>query len=726
MKPKLPIAILVLVLVLVLLGPPSQRVVAAEAQTLSITLAELGYVDETVQGVLVNRTYSVNFPSQWTALPENTLTLRFSHSPALDVFSAMAVDWNGVRLTSVMLTPENIEGGSVTFTIPADIINKGYNQLTLQFYMGISGDYCQDDDNPAVWATIHATSSLNFTYEVDPPVVDLAVFPQVLFNDSPLVKNTITLILPDQPTSLELNALASVSAKLGQLANWRAMELNGSIQSSGGPMGNIIVVGRIDRLGMFGVNSMPFVSQSGGVYTLKDSTGTGIPGTAGVIWEQVSPFDPTSVMILITGATDEGTLLAAQAFSNSATYSQFSGQQAVILSLPEPVSEDLDFGKTYTFADLGYVDETAEGTREQTITYNIRLPMNWASQSEVLLELHFSHSELIASNKSSLNILVNNTPVSSFLLTPSNANLSWQTIRLPTQLFGIGDNSLKITGNIKIDKDYNDPRYCLDNYNNEAWVVIYADSRFTLPGGPTRMDVRLIQYPFAFMGSSNLSGVTFVVPDHSDSAVVQSLSQITARLGRYATGTALTPRVVDASTLPTLSSIHAHQILIGLPAVNPAITDLNDILPLPFTPGTNQPLPSDQIIQMISVGGSVGFIEATSTDDGQTRLVVTGNDSTGLLWATEGLTDPAMIAKLDGDLVILNAQGSIASYNLRQQAITTIVVTATPELGEPVTRQPVQWVLIISLAAIFLSVVALVIIIMQRASRKTRQKGQGK
>jgi len=101
------------------------------------SLKDLGYTkDETVHGVLVDRTYTVNWPDAWKPQPGSSFTLEFSHSPILEAYSSLAVDWNGVRLASVLLTPENIDHGQLIIEIPEGQIVRRCRPLSIESSAG--------------------------------------------------------------------------------------------------------------------------------------------------------------------------------------------------------------------------------------------------------------------------------------------------------------------------------------------------------------------------------------------------------------------------------------------------------------------------------------------------------------------------------------------------------------------------------------------------------------
>jgi hypothetical protein len=670
--------------------------------TRSVTFADLGYsTDETLQGIRVTRDYGVSWPDAWEVQPENTLTVRFSHSSALRENSSMALDWNGTRLGSVLLTPENAKEGTLKVTLPGVSIQR-YNTLHLEFYMGIRDDFCSDPDNPAVWATVHSSSFFEFAYALKSPAPDLGKFPLPFVDGSPLMNNTVKFVLPGQPTQAELNAVALISAKLGQLAAWRPLQVDAiSMEQNQTIGGNLIVVGSIGRLRMSDLQSLPFVTLKDGRPVFTDTEGLSIPPGSGVLWEQPSRADGTAVMLIVTGDSDAAVLTAARALASASASSRLAGQLGIVLQVPEPVSNNKNIGQTITLEELGYRDMTARGTREQKVNFILPLPMAWQIQSEATLDLHLAHSGLLDSTRSSLNVLLNDAPVASILLTPKNATDAHATFDLPARLFRMGENKLTIVANMQVDKDHKGYAECWYDYSREAWLAIYADSRLDLPGSSTGLFLSLGNYPRAFIGSANLSDLAMVVPRSSNITIARSIVWISSRLGRFADGETLALSVIDTQAADAMASPLVHQILIGRPSENGAIAKLRDVLPQPFKPGSDEPEPLATIAQVVSPRGSVGYIQSASDQAGQPRLIVTGTSDEGLLWAAEALSDPVLLGKLKGDLVILSGKGSMTTAEIRIKAVGSMVQPSNPP-GSGVTapRTP-TWVLWLS-AGLFL------------------------
>ena len=687
-----------------------------EPATSIFTFADLGYTgDETLRGVLVTRDYSIRWPDAWEAQPGNRLFLHYSHSLALDEHSSMAVDWNGSRVASVLLIESNADHGVLQINIPEDLIEPGYNQLRLVLYMGINDDYCVDLDNPAVWTTIHSSSYFELSYAPKQPELDLGLFPAPLIDGSPLVENKITFVLPAAPSLKALNVVAAVSSKLGQLAAWRDIAVDVKYGPSSNELqsipGDQIYVGTLEQFGEY--TFLDFSS-----FTTENKQ----PGV-GLIWEQFSPGDEAGVAIVLTGVDEAGVQAAGYALADESTYTLLAGQSGVVLDVPDLRAEAGVTGMVITLEELGYVDITARGTHDQTINFIIPLPMAWIVDTEGTFILHFAHSELLNPQQSSMNILLNDVPVSSIALTEENSTDGSAVIRLPARLFKVGDNKLTILANMNLLEDYQDRLRCWDDYDDEAWLVAYADSRINLPPGPGEIKLDLSDYPYNFLGLSNLSDVAFVVPSSPSQAVALAVAQIAARLGHFVDGKALYPLVVDANSSSTSDQEAPYQILIGQPVDNVAIQGLNDILPLPFKTGSNEPQNLEGYADILPETGTAGYIEATLTSDGQPRLVVTGNTDEGINWAAEALSDPQLIGDLDGDLVILNTRGRMFTASVRMETTQQVAPIVSQEAGG-LEALPTIWILWISGILFFITVSILIAIIVVDAINRRKAKGR--
>ncbi len=685
--------------------------------TKNVTLTDLGYSkDETVQGILASRLYEIRWPGSWDVKPGNSVTIQFSHPLNLASYSSLAVDFNSVRIGSVSLTPENADNGRLKLDIPANIINAGYNELALHFYMGIHDNYCDDIQNPGVWATIHSASAFDLSYDNATLAPELGLFPVPLLQKSNLLINQLSIVTADNPSVSELKAVAVISAKLGQLNSFYNMNLvvvpESAMSSPASVKGNKIFIGLSKNLKVLTSGAYPFVKSVGGKLDFVSLDGKTLNPDDGILWEDVSPTDPTSVRLIVTGQTDAGLEKAAQGLANDSIYVRLKGQLGVIQQIPQTLPI-VPARKSMTLANLGYKDQTAGGTSKQTITYVLPLTGEWKVATEATFNLHFGHSALLYSQGSVVSLLVNDIPVGSDLLTTDNAENGNLTYKIPARLFKIGNNTLSFQTDGQLPYDPQDKYFCDKDHFYESWVTVYSDSSLTLPDGPTSLVLDLENYPAGFSGITDLSDLGFVVADSPDWTTAQAIAWIATRLGRYSPSPDFNPNVIKASDYKNDSTI-VYQILIGEPGKNKAISQLNAILPLPFAEGKNTLQNPQQIAQIVSPtgSGSIGYIQAAITDKDKPRLVVTGNSAEGVLWAAKALNDQDKVDQLKGDFAILDSPVSIYSASIKDPIVAE--VDATPVAGvvtpiRTITGISTTWVLWLA-GGLFLLTLLMIII----------------
>jgi hypothetical protein len=216
----------------------------------------------------------------------------------------------------------------------------------------------------------------------------------------------------------------------------------------------------------------------------------------------------------------------------------------------------------------------------------------------------------------------------------------------------------------------------------------------------------LADYPYAFIGRADLADLAFVLPDQPAPDAIASLAAIAAQLGRSAEAGSLFPRVVFASDQAALGD-YPFQFLIGRPSENPAISALNDQLPLPFEPGSDAPQSQSRVAQIASPNGSIGFVQAVLTENGEPRLVVTGSGSDGLTWAAAAVSQPALMRELSGDLAILDGSDSLTTASIRQPAAP---VEETADAQTPAVSST-RWVLWLAAALFLIAILVLLMIV---------------
>ncbi len=194
---------------------PADGPINNDADILSLTLAELGYEDVTLNGPGGQVDFDVDLPTHWEILPDSSLLLHYVANIGLKEANEIAelqVILNGVSIYQTNLT----NSGRHNLVIPLPDIwperTKGH-RLTVS--VRIKGD-CEQTLFSSI--TILAESLLTLIYQPDPLLFDLSLYPSPLYEKT-FFPSTSHMVLPSQPTDLQVDAGLSLAAGLGYLTN---------------------------------------------------------------------------------------------------------------------------------------------------------------------------------------------------------------------------------------------------------------------------------------------------------------------------------------------------------------------------------------------------------------------------------------------------------------------------------------------------------------------------
>ncbi len=706
----------ILLLILTLFLAPEVLTVKAlesdhqETQIQTFTLEDFDiFTDQDFQGVQVDRTFNLALPGNWSFTSEATLTIEFSHSPALNPISSLLVRWNGDPVGSVLLTEENAHNGSLAIQLPPEEINPGFNTLQIEFYMGIAEDFCIDFDNPAVWAVVHKDSSLELSYQEQSQETDLNLAPEILIDSSLLAENKITLIVPPNPGFEITQALARMAANLGDMAEWRNTDISFlTMQEAAAarPMGDLVVIGALDQI------NASFPELHGQVASLLSSAALNQAARSandGLVLFQASPFDPAAKALILTGDNLTGVEKSTLAATLESFFVGANGSWSVVRAVPDLPKDPDPERLSISLEDLGLDTQTASGTREQTIEFNLPLSALWDINAEAWLELHFAHSALLNSERSTLSILLNDIPVASLPLKPETAQEGFQEIRVPLKYFKVGENTFTLRANLEprdSRQDYRD--FCTDETYPRSWFTLHADTALVLPEKPEKTSLDLNHFPFGFAEIHTFENFTFIVDSEYSPAALDAMVQLAVAMGKALRGS---PAGLNLRALNSFEGDEGFQyhILIGAGANFPTPT-WNDRLPLPLDLETGAPQPEPSILELDTPAGIQAVIQAFQEGE-NIFLLFSASDPEDLPAAGRFLADPAARSALAGNLAILTAPDQAMSFQVPPEKAPGAAETAPPSDPDSPLQLGGQsfWIVRISIGLGIASVIALVI-----------------
>ena len=321
MKNKLFTVLFVIIFILNLfLGVVKPVLAQGITDQIDIPLLQINPSEIQLAGPYGSSTQTFGLPVSWNLSPGAKLLLNMTVSFNSGAIAGqpvtttqaqggtLSIRFNGVSVG--ILSLNQVGEVSQTLELPPSSLVSQRADGRMELYFSLdSGSSCYF--NQRMLVIIHSNSILSLPHSFITPDVSLLNFPRPLNIDSILTESAI-VVVPDQPTSAELQAALTVSAGLGsQTGTILALDIEtvSSLSQEQTASNQLIIVGKSSSLSILKVLQLPFSVDSG--QFLMEIGGE----DNGVVQLVISPWNPGKVILLVSGNTDVGVIKAAQAIS---------------------------------------------------------------------------------------------------------------------------------------------------------------------------------------------------------------------------------------------------------------------------------------------------------------------------------------------------------------------------------------------------------------------------
>jgi hypothetical protein len=338
------------------------------------TFLELGQNEFSLRGAHDSRNFSFGLPADWRldggGELELLMTVSFNQAIATDPDipvvvggGILTVEFNDIVIG--IFPMDQVGQVQERLVIPVEAIEstRPDGRMRVDFILD-SGLSCYVNQQMIV--ILHAGSNFAFPHSAITPDTSLVNFPRPLYQDS-IVQDSVLFVVPDQPSSAELESAFIVAAGLGNLTSSNMlMDLATVSELTPERVAeqDLILVGK--------ANTMPLLSDleaPAGVVSGKFRESN---EDDGVIQMINSPWNPANVVLLIGGNTDAGVVKAAQAISTGVIRSGTLSNLSVVESVqPDPINSSLAVYQT--LADLGYDNNQLNAFGSNTTSYRLSL-----------------------------------------------------------------------------------------------------------------------------------------------------------------------------------------------------------------------------------------------------------------------------------------------------------------------------------------------------------------
>ncbi len=694
-----------------------------------VTLAALGKPELSLTGPFDTATVSFGLPADWkftgNARLDLNLTTTFNavsqDGLAQSFGGTLAVSFN--RITVATLVLNEIGTFDYSIDIPLALLTSprldGLMELKFTLNSGIS---CVANQQMNV--IINSSSRTSFLYEEQAPDVSLSKFPR------PIVQSTIfpdlaIIVIPDEPTAMELQSAITVSSGLGNLSGGGLgldLVTVSQLTDAQKAASHLVFIGNAASLPPLAELPLPLEIQNG-LFTFPDGSQDN-----GVIQMVNSPWATKNVVLVVSGNTDVGTLKAAQAVSTGIFQENTSPNLAIVegildSAVPVPLVAD------QSFADLGYSAQQFTNRGVDSRTFNFYIPSGNSLSSDAYLELAFGHSALLDYNISGIVVLLNNQPIGSVRFNDTTAGQAINRIRvtIPPSVAIPGDNRVEIRASLEpLD-------HCTDPNLRGLWAVVWPESRLHLPfifsQLNTQLSLDLSAYPAPMIFDSTL-GTTAVIFRRTDLESWRTFTRVAAYLGDRSNGAITKLSVFFDDDLIGADLSKYNLIVVGQPSQLAIMDELNDALPVPFEKGSD--VTQNKFLRVtyqVPPEAPVGYLELMPSPWNSEKVLIAafGNTVAGVNLGISALVDSPLRSQLAGDFAMIdNTRVQTVDTRLELPVVSTPVVqdpsgvsTPLPQINSSLPSRP-GWLLPVLVLAIVLIIVVIVVAILTNF-RNTRK-----
>jgi hypothetical protein len=668
--------------------------------------------------------FSFEVPDNWRLAGNNVLylNLQFIESGAelsstpVQPITRFEVRLNNQLVYEASFTTTQDSPQTVAVPLPLSAINPERARQSVALSMD-ARDHCFSNRQARI-VIRSDLSYLHFEYERLKPSLNLALFPRPFYNNLPANQpETAFLVLPEAFTPNDLENALSLAAGIGRLTGNQVrlkVTTPSALDAENRRENNLILIGTPANHALiaqlYAENLFPTrYDADTNAFSVRE---TALAPEEGIVQLIAHPENPYLAILTFTGGTFEAIQKAIRAFAGRVDAFGLEGALAIVREV-RPLSQQRvgeSLRDVQTFADLGIETTTTFGVGSQFADFRFVVPNGVQISEAAYVEIVFDYSDTLKEAQTSLNLVLNETPINSVNIGTGSEYASRpgpHRIRAPIPPSAVRTGE----GNIlSVQVESRGNWGC--NLPNPAtiWLNIRPQSVLALPRAVVDTALRpplVSDFPVPFSEYSDLHDVLFVLPDQPSLGEVEQVLRLAARLGTLTeNGERFAPRLVLGEALPVgLDLAQYHIILYGRPSTNSLLRSISDKLPQPFTAGTDsleQTL--DDVVLRLPPNFEIGVLQAQPSlwNPRRVLLTITGTSSMGETFAMLAMQAVTFFrGDLNGNIVYVTQNSVYAANTYRSKyavdievdiptlvAESTLAASATPTPNRVFTVTP--------------------------------------
>ena len=692
------------------------------------TFPLLDFTETRLIGPFDSTSIQVSFPEEWMFPSGGRLHLEYNLSFYGDDYvegqgldgGVLDVSVNDTVVDSISLRLGGDYSQDIAIPAAALISDRTDGRMSIDLEL-ISEESCTLDFD--VNLIVREASYLYLPHSLTTPSVDLTLLPRPFYQPSSLFDRTAVLVLPEDPTTAELQAGMDVAAGFGSLTSGNLIldtVTYDNLTTAARNDENLIFVGKASSLPAIDSLDLP-ISPDGNIYPLEDEDD-------GILQMVISPWNSSRVVLLVSGNNDLGVVKAGQALKYGTILTTTALNNAAEVETYRTEASSPLIATDRTFLDLGYEDRNLRSSGTNNSYFDFYIPPGQTVSNEAYLELHFNHSSLINYDTSGLTVTLNGRVLGSVSFTDETTQFTAVEINLPPSAFIQGTNELVIQIQlIPFDS-------CTDVSNFiSTWATVFSDSLLHLPlvddTSTVEANLSLNNYPENMASGEVQGNITFVLPEN-DPVSWKSAASIAFDMGNQLDDSLSQINVQFQGDLNEEQLAERNVVLVGRPGNFSMIYDWSTILPAPFQSGSEVPYdPASRVVYRVVEGSEVGYIELFVSPWGTDRvaMLVSGNSDNGLSLASSALAGGDFRGSLAGNFAIISS-GQIISLDTRYpvsseylDAESTVVEAPVMEVQRTqIQEENMSWMV----PAILIVTILTIVVILTKLIPAVKQSGK--
>lgn len=633
-----------------------------------------------LEGVLSRKEYAFRLPEHVLLEPGSELMLAWHASPLLlpDV-STMSVQLNDRDVTSVRLgtkkeTPDAQDRGKISIPLSADMLQPGWNRVTVNCLLQTTQSPCRDVDNPASWVELSSGSGIRVAAAaaplfpelqrfpeslVEPALMNLAEFRRTASKERP--EPVVSLLVPSDASEAELRSLLIASARMGQTVYTepnavQVKDVEAFADESTARNG--MLIGLRSNL-----SKTPLPAD---IQKSLTALGAGEGFLAEII---TGAPDSQRRWIIVSGADSEGLEKAAQTLGSEMALRNVPANPWVISSAPviSPIAEKLAQPPAgpVAFDTLRDGAVTLRGLFRNQTSRDIQFPPGYQTTPGGFVDIDLAHSGALEKT-SAFDVRLNDVVIGSVALTPQNAAGTRQRLLIPAGITGHDPSRLSVSSYLDIGTVD-----CAHRNEERAWLDLGGNSTVNFHTGPVLIN-DLSRLGLICLRDAFLRRAAIVIPAESSPERNELLKTIGIHLGRQlADMPALWPQVATygPGLPPDPARLNGRSGLI-----------LGSAFQWPLAFGKNLRLaiegaesPSSSImlrgesVPVADFDSSLSFVQLLPSpwSKGELFATIGGLSGYGGKTTLDLLTEPSVSERLSGTVAAADASGRVITYDVR-------------------------------------------------------------